>query len=62
MFFSSFIHLTEKGQISKRKMAEVLYFIYKRFVWINISAKNLIYNFIGIAKLLLATLKESTVQ
>ena len=31
MFFSSFIQLTEKGQISQRKMVEVLYFIYNRF-------------------------------
>ena len=27
MIFSSFIHLTEKGQMSKRKMPEVPYFI-----------------------------------
>ena len=38
MFFSSYIHLTEKGQISKRKMAEVPYFISYtiRFVLINL--------------------------
>ena len=31
MIFSSLIHLNEKGQISKRKMAELLYFIYNKF-------------------------------